>query len=136
MGQRLAQVKQQAAALVVVLVVVNRDNLGAEQRHETAGFEAHTRSERRRIGQVVLRRIDPLTTDACHVRIVGAAGNRVRDLADVDVGHESNRAIALDVQVALGELESVLIPCAERIDVVVGLIEVVLVARINHRVDC
>ncbi len=117
MSQRLAQVEQQAAALVEVLVVVNRNDLGAEQRYEAAGFKTHARSERRGVRQVVLRRIDPLATDRHLVRVVRNGGNRVRDLTDVDVGHESNRSIALDVQVALRELKSILVPRAKDVDV-------------------
>src|ERR1700730_5997842 len=121
------------AALVEVLVVVDRNDFGAEQRYETAGFKVHSRSERRRVGQVVLRRIDPLATDKRDVRVVRSSGNRVRDLANVDVGHESNCSIALDVQVALRELESILIPGAEHVDVVDLLVEIMLVARLPHR---
>jgi hypothetical protein len=61
--------------------------------------------------------------------------NRVGDLAEVEIGHESNRSVALDVQVALRELKAILVPGAVHVDVGVGLIEVVLVARINQRVD-
>src|ERR1019366_167709 len=93
------------------------------------------RSDRRRIGQVVLRRIEPLRTNVRGVRVVRGGRNRVRDLAEVEVGHESNGSIAFDVQVALRELESVLVEDSDVIDVAVGLIEVVLVARIDQRVD-
>ncbi len=135
MSQRFAQVKEQPAGLVEVLVVVNRNDLGAQQRYETAGLKTHARSDRRSISQVVLRRIDELAADRRHVRVVRNRGNRVRDLTEVDVGHKSNRSIALDVQVALRELKSVLVPGAERVEVGVRLIEVMLVARINQRVD-
>jgi len=52
---------------------------------------------------------------------------------NVEVGNESNGSVALDVQIALRELESVLVEHANVIHVAVGLIEVMLVARIDQR---
>src|SRR5271168_3534603 len=57
MGQRLAKVKQQPAALVVVLIVVDRNDFGAQQGYESACLKTDARTEWRGVGQVVLGRI-------------------------------------------------------------------------------
>src|SRR5580658_9588103 len=115
MGQRLTVVEHKSARLVEVLVGVGRNYFFTKQSHETSSLEADSGTNRQRVGQVVLSRIDPAAGAGVGRRVGEMAGavDRLRDLAHVDVRHEAYGAVFLDVQISLGQLETVLIPSAQ-----------------------
>src|SRR5579875_2836804 len=148
MSKRLTPGEKQPARLVEVDVVVNRDDFFAQQGYKLAGLQIDAFSNRNRVGQIGLRRIEFLGRGrSCGIGVVSGRPQHFRSLAEVQIGHETDSALnrAVDMQIELLQIETVGInvKLAELIDAAgtaqnrrgVGLIEVKVVSGINQAMD-